>query len=373
MKERTYIAILGGLLGFIFSLILEKIRKKDEANRQISYEKTIKADVIEFAHELKEQNENEEIEIKYNGRTVNNLAIISLLLKNTGNRDIRQQYLRLEFPKKCKFQKERYKIEPEMGFKEVKNYELKNHEKAYKIDYLRPNQEIELRFTIEADKNERIDIHPHWKDESNNHVSYISEESRQLRQVENERNTIQRFLTLCFLFLLIPSSYTNNYLLITTLFIKIIILGLIISLIPPITEIIIDFLTKKDTKKDSYVEINTAKCENSEVNVVINSPQSQIVRKPIVDKEQRYTTLENDLYELLEIIEDSNLTNIIKDDICIILKRLEKEIKRPTTRTNRIQSLCSDLQEIINELPIEDQPVQETNLLLTKIRESLFQ
>ena len=370
-KERTYIAILGVSLGFISSLILEKIKKKNEAHRQISYKKIIKADVIEFAHELKEQNENEEIEIKYNGRTVNNLAVIFLFLKNTGNRDIKQQYFRLQLPKKCEFRKDGYKIEPEpeMGFKEVKSNKLKHYEKAYEIDYIRPNQEIGLRFIIEVGKNEKININISWKNKSDNEVTHIPEE---LRQVENERDTIQKFLILCFFFLLIPSSYTSNSLLIITLFIKTIILGFIILLIPSITKIIVDFLIEKEKNNDSYI-INVE--GNSKANLIGIGSTSSTINTEIEYKEQEYNTdpnnLEKDLYKLLEIIKNSNLTTNIKEDISITLEQLVREVQRSTTRANKILFLCSELQDILNTLPFTSEPVQKTNLLLTKIRESL--
>lgn len=81
------IAIVSGIIGFLANFIIERLKKKSEPRKQISYSKLVKSGII---GNIEKDIENK-IGILYNGKPAQNMFYALFDIENTGNQQIKNQ------------------------------------------------------------------------------------------------------------------------------------------------------------------------------------------------------------------------------------------------------------------------------------------
>lgn len=243
-QEKILLTILGVILGFFSSLFLDTIKRKRDARKQITWDTKIEKGILEFSSHLKTQ--REQVQLYYKNHPVKNIAIVFFTLQNTGNREIRNQYVRLEFIGVERIWDLVYEPEPEreMNFRESNSHSLKNHEQIYEFDYMVPEQRIGLQFIVEGIENESIDIKIHYKNNSSDDVFYIEGESK---KIQTEKDSIRNFLIFITLFVILPIPFLEiqsivSSIFIIIVFIRIFLLIMIVRLLPSVSKIISDLI-----------------------------------------------------------------------------------------------------------------------------------
>ena len=132
------IALGSALLGFAFSYALERIKRRREPNRQISWDAATEQGIIETHPDLREK-----IDVTYNGLKVDGLTAVTCRLTNTGNRVVKNQEVRFTFPAGVKLLDASLDPVPqrEIGVTRITAKEAPM-EAIYRIDHLEKGQDV---------------------------------------------------------------------------------------------------------------------------------------------------------------------------------------------------------------------------------------
>lgn len=158
LENRYALAIFTAGCGFVFALILERIKAKRAPRKAISWDAT-----IEKAPRLNDKDETSKVGISYDGRLVKDLVQIYVRFENTGNTVLKNEYIRFRFPTRARILE--VELDPfperELGVTEVRDPDLSGIEKRYKISHLEAGQSV--RFRVVSDGGAWLgwsDIHP---------------------------------------------------------------------------------------------------------------------------------------------------------------------------------------------------------------------
>jgi len=144
--NNSYIlAIFGAAVGFIFALILARIQAKAASRKAISWDIE-----IEKPPQLDKGKEGK-LGVSYNGVPVRDLVQVHVLLENTGNTVVKNEYVRFRLPDGSKILEMAADPtpEPELGVSEILEPSLSSMERRYKIGHLEVGQTV--RFLIATD------------------------------------------------------------------------------------------------------------------------------------------------------------------------------------------------------------------------------
>jgi hypothetical protein len=198
------IAIVSGIIGFLANFIIERLKKKSEPRKQISYSKLVKSGII---GNIEKDIENK-IGILYNGKPAQNMFYALFDIENTGNQQIKNQEIRFEFTNIDEVLDVFYcpqKIEPEMELKELTETSLGKHEKKFRIGVIKPQEKLGFRFIVQGLKSQSLDFKHHTKNDDN--VRFIKIEEK---KVADDIEQVRVFLTNClFAFVLLPLIRTS--------------------------------------------------------------------------------------------------------------------------------------------------------------------
>lgn len=185
------VAVVSGVLGFLASFAIERLQKKNEPRKQISYSKVIKSGIVGKV----ETDIESKIGILYNGKLAQNMFYALFDIENTGNQQVKNQEIRFEFSDDSEILDVFYcpqKVEPEMGLQEIPDTTLGKHERKFRIGVIKPNEKLGFRFIVQGAKNESLDLKHHTKNDDD--VSFIKTEDK---KVADDLDQVKAFLTTC--------------------------------------------------------------------------------------------------------------------------------------------------------------------------------
>ena len=139
------VAVVSGIIGFLASFVIERIKKKNEPRKQISYSKVVKSGIVGTI----EKDIEGKIGILYNGKPAQNMFYALFDIENTGNQQVKNQEIRFEFTDDSEILDVFHspqKIEPEMELKELLDSNLGNHQKKFRIGVIKPKEKLGFRF-----------------------------------------------------------------------------------------------------------------------------------------------------------------------------------------------------------------------------------
>lgn len=121
-------------------------------------------------------------------------------MKNTGNTVIKNQFVRFEFPKETEILDTFFEPSPpkEFGVTELHDAELERSEVKIKIAHLEKQQHVGIRFVIDGSAGEQLKILPF------NPEGDVDFAAASIARARDEKNTLERFLLVAALYLLIP-------------------------------------------------------------------------------------------------------------------------------------------------------------------------
>ncbi|MFG1609550.1 hypothetical protein [Actinoplanes sp. NPDC049265] len=148
LDNKLLLAVVTAILGLGAGYLLKQVRDRNDERRQLSWDSEINTRLIEIGTTSKEK-----VKILYgpSETPVDELASIRLRVTNTGNRAIKNQFLRLRFPDKAKVLEFRPepKPEPELNVDDVSDFEALAIERRYQIGHLEVGQSVS--FLLVAD------------------------------------------------------------------------------------------------------------------------------------------------------------------------------------------------------------------------------
>lgn len=198
------VAVVSGIIGFLASFVIERIKKKNEPRKQISYSKVVKSGIVGKI----EKDIEGKIGVLYNGKPAQNMFYALFDIENTGNQQVKNQEIRFEFTDDSEILDVFHspqKIEPEMELKELLDSNLGNHQKKFRIGVIKPKQKLGFRFIVQGPKNESLDFKYHPKNDDD--VSFIKIEDK---KVADDVEQVRSFLINCLIaFVVFPLMKEN--------------------------------------------------------------------------------------------------------------------------------------------------------------------
>jgi hypothetical protein len=194
------VAVVSGIFGFLASFAIERLKKKNEPRKQISYSKVIKSGIV---------GNIEKIGILYNGKPAQNMFYALFDIENTGNQQVKNQEIRFEFANDSEILDVFHcpqKIEPEMELNELAESSLGKHEKKFRIGVIKPKEKLGFRFIIQGSQNESLDFKHHTKNDDD--VNFIKvEDKRVADDIEQIRSFLLNWLVAFVLFPLMKGVF----------------------------------------------------------------------------------------------------------------------------------------------------------------------
>lgn len=194
------VAVVSGILGFLASFMIERIKKRSEPKKQISYSKLVKSGIVGSI----EKDIEDKIGILYNGKVAQNMFYCLFDIENTGNKQIKNQEIRFEFANNVEILDVFYspqRIEPEMEFKELSDSSFGKNERKFTIGFIKPKDKLGFRFIVQGSKNESLDFKYHPKNNDDD-VNFIKVEEK---KVADDIEQVRSFLMNCLIaFVLFP-------------------------------------------------------------------------------------------------------------------------------------------------------------------------
>jgi hypothetical protein len=192
-------ALIGGIIGFSSNFAMERYKKSKEPTRRISYSSKISPGIVgEIEEDFKEK-----VSVLYKGHPVKNSSRAFFGLKNTGNKQIKNQEIRFEFTEGSEIIDtllEPRNIPVEMDLQEIKLPGLGKNEIKYVVGTIKPGEEIGFQFIVQNNEHKSLFIKHHTKNEED--VIFITKESSARH---NDMDKVVNFLELSsFVFIVLP-------------------------------------------------------------------------------------------------------------------------------------------------------------------------
>jgi hypothetical protein len=137
--------VLAAVLGFVAAYGLERIKRRREPHRQLSWDGATLAALPDAVSELREK-----LEIHYQGTKIENLWEIHCLVENTGNRVVKDQHIRFKLPAGTHVLEAILdpEPEPEIGVHEERIEGAPQQHPQYRIAHLERKQSVGWRLIV---------------------------------------------------------------------------------------------------------------------------------------------------------------------------------------------------------------------------------
>ncbi len=198
---KVILSIIGAIVGMIITYILTRRKEKMDL-KEISYDLDVK-DVIIKADKTIQDN----ISITYKGNHTKNLSFVNCNIKNTGNKVVKDEYVRFEFDKETEILETFFDPEPipEFGVT-FENTEQKQNEKRIKVKHLEKAQSININFIVNGKKSTPKLI-------PFNEQGDVLFNTNTLTQIKNEQDILKDFIRMNFaMIIILPLIIATNYL-----------------------------------------------------------------------------------------------------------------------------------------------------------------
>jgi len=369
---KVAIAVVSAIATLAANYTLQVLKKKDEPKHQLSHYTSIKKGIVEVEKDFQEK-----ISILYNDQKIaNDSYYVVCEVKNTGSLAIKDEYIRFDFSKGTKFiDVFTPDVKKEMGVEELKNdpsFKLENHEKRYKISSLKKCEKIIFRFVVVPTEGESLTMTPH---NTNGEVEFIL---GSLKEVEDERYKLTKFITLCLIFIIVPPVFDAIPFFgsIVALSARLSILFLIYPFIDPISKIVAQAVLRRAYKTEDLVkEFVTVSGSDNNVIYLSGHHQTDIIsigKEPELGiKEQE--SIKDLLSQLIDAIDlDVNLSLADKNEALEQVQILSNAVNiHNAQKQSSARAAFKTLKAIMASLPSGSRLVESGNKLMPLIAQIL--
>lgn len=201
------VAVVSGIIGFLASFAIERLKEKNAPKKQISYSKVIKSGIVGNI----EKDIEGKIGILYKGKLAQNMFYALFDIENTGNQQVKNQEIRFEFTNDSEILDVFHcpqKIEPEMELEELSEPSLSKYEKKFRIGVIKPKEKLGFRFIVQGSQNKSLDFRYHTKNDDD--VTFIKvEDKRVADDIDQIKSFLLSWLVAFVLFPLMKGVFPN--------------------------------------------------------------------------------------------------------------------------------------------------------------------
>ncbi len=201
------IAAGSALLGFASSYTLERIKRRREPNRQISWDANTEQGIVETHPDLRQS-----IDIRYKGSPVSSLTAVTCRITNTGNMVVKNQQVRFAFPVGTTLLDASLDPVPqrEIGAIREVDQEMAPLEAIYKISHLERGQDVVVKLLATGKEASNWQVFPFNEDGD---VDFQERDNSRRREDKEHVVPFLTILTAMILFGFIATPLASNILL----------------------------------------------------------------------------------------------------------------------------------------------------------------
>lgn len=235
---KVSLALLTGVLGFATAYAIERIRAKKNQKRLI-WDAIVDRGLVEARGDLKH-----DIEIRYKGESVKNLASVSLRVRNAGATVVKGQQLRVAFPTGSRILDAYLEPPPprEVHARRAIEREVDRSEACFEIGHLERAQEVRMELFTTGSQSTQMTVYPF------NEEGDVDFQEGSTSRIREDREKLGPFVTLLLLAILLPTA-VDSFIpgLAGGMFagvIQFFILGMLITTVPATVRFLSVFLSK---------------------------------------------------------------------------------------------------------------------------------
>lgn len=164
--DKVLLALLGAVLGFVSSYAITSLQRR-RTRKQLSYDTTIVKAKSPIDTPRLAGGTQSPIKVTYEGQSVDELSLVLCEFVNTGQTKIKDQYIRVTFPKSVRILDLVYDPEPkrEQGVGLDKSWPVTANERRFHIGDLEPKERVGFQFIVTGSSDAVPEIVPRAEDD----------------------------------------------------------------------------------------------------------------------------------------------------------------------------------------------------------------
>jgi hypothetical protein len=201
LMAKILLALVAGVIGFVSAAILDRRKARRDPRKQLSWDASEDRGIGSVRPGV-----SEKVKILYDGTEVNDLFLVRCNVTNTGNRVVKAQRLRFEFPRGCQILDCYPDPAPpkEYGLAELDQGD-QTTERLYSIGQLEVNQRVGLAFVVTGQTISGWAIHPH------NNEGDVAFTRRDVARTLEDQAHVSAFLKYLFFLVLLPPIVSGAF------------------------------------------------------------------------------------------------------------------------------------------------------------------
>lgn len=191
--SKALLALIGGAIGFASAIVLDQIKARREPRKELTWEAEEERSMVAVQPSVREK-----VQILYKGVKVADLLSIKCRISNTGNKVVKGQRIRFEFPDDSSVLEAGPDPEPPREFGVVEHPETDGVERIYSIAHLERGQAVTFQIVLGGMKSDD------WKLHLFNEEGDVAFLRRDTARSKADQEHVFPFLLFSILILLVP-------------------------------------------------------------------------------------------------------------------------------------------------------------------------
>ncbi|WP_405773037.1 hypothetical protein [Streptomyces sp. NBC_01538] len=198
MEQKLLVALVSAIIGASATLFAHFLKARAEPHKRISWESSTDPG---FAA-INDPEIKDKLSVTYGNTTVKNIYSIKYKVANSGNRVVKGQRIRFQFPQDTRVLESYLSPLPEPELK-VERESTQRDGVTYSIGHLERKQEVQFRFVVAGDSAHR------WKATPSNEEGDVEVERRGVAEKKEDSTHVKPFLISLFLLLTVPYALAS--------------------------------------------------------------------------------------------------------------------------------------------------------------------
>jgi len=271
--QKAIIAVVAGVLGFLGNYFVDAIKKRREPRKELSFELQVTDPLIDVSSQVADK-----VNVQYGPTVVKNLYYVVFNVENTGNRVVKEEFVRFQFDEKSQILEPFFDPKPdqELDVAEVESEGSAMNEKRYRIGHLESGAKVGIRFVLNHSQKPTVTVVPFNKEGD---VAFLP---RSQKKAADDRQRIIRFTWLAFLWGTLPylvsiaAIFPEDTRSLFSGFLRLTVFVMLLPSIGPVAKVIADAILARRTPNSAETRVDIHADEAAHTIVVMNSPSSKI-------------------------------------------------------------------------------------------------
>lgn len=263
-------ALLGGVLGFLSNLLLDRIKAGREPTKRLSWNASVRRALIEVSDDIKSK-----VRFLYEGIPVTALTHVRCTVTNTGNQVVKEHVLRFPFPEEVTVLEHYLDPMPQPELEVTLIEDSPEGHYRYRVGHIEPNEQVVFNFvTAGGALNE-------WQPYSRNPEGGVEFQRRDVTGLKQDQDHLLPFFVNLLLLLTLPAAaklsgfgYLGGF---ASAAVTVALLLLILPHVRPLVRIVELLVTrvKEPTVRGTHVIQGDVIARNVEVDIPLDPAQQR--------------------------------------------------------------------------------------------------